>query len=352
MLKACQKTRDTLKDMGYSALFRFETCSLFDVTPIVLEQRLKAKVQREEFAALAFAFFSLLGLVLIQEYRNFYTYYDLLNFLSAARYDFSHYYYAYWGIPFFKVLSVLEFPDHFVLVGILNILSTWFAVRVFGNKVLPVLVSVHMIYILSQGQIVGIMAGGFALLFAGLVWQRWHLAGIGMVIVLTKFQLGLIPAAALLLCWNAPWKQKLKVLIVPTLVFLLSLLLYPGWPWQLVLAIKNNPPYDDGSIALWRVIGPFSLFVWIPPLFFSTRSKNKLFYLLITANILGLPYFQQTDLLLLLVLMQGYGALLTNLPFFLALFIGPLIGISPWFFIRTLMLIPLVIYFHVWLSKE
>jgi len=338
--------------MDNSVLHSFETSNIFDITPVILEQRLKAKVQQEEFAALAFAFFSLLGLVLIQKDGNFYTFYDLLNFLNAAHYDFSHYYYAYWAVPFFKILSTLEFPYHFVLIGILNIMSTWFAVRVFGNKVLPVLVSVHMIYILSQGQIVGIIAGGFALLFAGLVWQRWYLAGIGAVIVLTKFQLGLIPAAALLLYWHAPWKQKLKVLIIPSLVFLFSLFLYPGWPLQLAFVIKNNPPYDEGSISLWRVIGPFSLLAWFPPLFSPTRSKNKLFYLLIIANILGTPYFQQTDLLLLLVLMDGYGALLTNLPFFLALLIGPITGTSPWFFIRMLIFIPLIIYFRIWLSKE
>lgn len=334
-----------------SVLVSFEVCTIFDVTPEVLRQRLKAKIQLEEFAAVAFAICSLIGLVFIQKGGNFYMYYDLHNFLSVGDNDFSHYYYAYWGIPFFSILSGLNFPFHIVLVGLLNILSVWFTARIFGNKILPLLVSVHMIYIFSQGQIAGILAGGFALFFAGLVWHRWHLAGLGMIIVLTKFQLGLIPVTALLLLWEIPWKQKLQVILVPCFVFLFSMVQYPNWPWQLALAIKNNPPYDAGSISLWNVIGPVSLVVWFPILLFSPRSKDKLFYLLVTCNILGIPYFQQTDLLLLLVLIKGYGAIFSNLPFIFTL-LTSMMGVDPWVVIRTMTFIPLFIYFRLWFGEE
>ncbi|HUI89216.1 MAG TPA: hypothetical protein VLX61_10900 [Anaerolineales bacterium] len=99
----------------------------------------------------------------------------------------------------------MPFPGPFLLIGVLNSLSSWFAVRVFGGKPVSLLVSLHVIYILSQGKIVGIMAGGFALVVAGLAFQRWQVAGAGALIALTKFQLGLVPFRALLLLWDAPW---------------------------------------------------------------------------------------------------------------------------------------------------
>ena len=121
----------------------------------------------------------------------------------------------------------MPFPGPFLLIGVLNSLSSWFAVRVFGGKPVSLLVSLHVIYILSQGKIVGIMAGGFALVVAGLAFQRWQVAGAGALIALTKFQPGLVPFRALLLLWYAPWINKVKVLFVPSGVFLLSLWLYP-----------------------------------------------------------------------------------------------------------------------------
>ena len=85
-----------------------------------------------------------------------------------------------------------------------------------------------LVYILSQGQIVGIIVGCFAIFVVGLVGQRWFLAGAGVVIALTKFQICFIPVIALLLLWDTGWLNKIKVLLIPLINFASSFLFYPG----------------------------------------------------------------------------------------------------------------------------
>ncbi|HUI89215.1 MAG TPA: hypothetical protein VLX61_10895 [Anaerolineales bacterium] len=74
--------------------------------------------------------------------------------------------------------------------------------------------------------------------------------------------------------------------------------------------------------------------------------KHERFYLLLTANVLAIPYSQQTDLLRLFALFTGYGAVRTNL-FFIAGGLGLFSGVSTWAVIRALVLIPLGLYFRV-----
>ncbi|HUH98809.1 MAG TPA: hypothetical protein VLZ89_15715 [Anaerolineales bacterium] len=301
------------------------------------------KPKMDEVFALAFALFTLAALAVIQHAGNFITYYDLQNFLKAGQGDFSHYYYAYWALPFFWAIARAPFPEAFLWIGGLNIAAAWFAVRVFGGRPIPLLVSFHLIYILSQGQIAGILAGGFALLVLGLVFQRWEIAGIGAVIALTKFQVGLVPFCTLWLLWDTAWMNKLRVLLPPAVLFLASLLLYGAWPFQLAGTIISNPPYPEGSVSLWQWIGPLALVLWLPPLVIKLPNHER-FSLLLMANALALPYFQQTDLLLMFTLFSGYGAASSNL-FFAAGGSGIIPSVSAWVFIRGLVLIPLGIYF-------
>ena len=287
-----------------------------------------------EVIALVFSLFILFWFYL--QSTNFLTFYDLQNFLNAGKGDFSHYYYAYWIVPFFSVLAKLPYPFPFLIIGLADILGAFFAVRVFGGKLLPLLVSIHMIYILSQGQITGLILGGFALYAIGLIQRKWHLAGLGMLIATIKYQMGLLPTLALLALWEANGKDKLKVFLVPAAVTLASLFLYPSWPVKLIHNIQSTPPFSEGSISLWQWVGPFALALWIPP-FLPGLTRGKKFVLLLTANALSLPYFQQTDLILLFSLFAGYGAAASNLPFLVP-------SATPWALIRLLLLIPLGIY--------
>lgn len=321
---------------------QFNLVDIFALTPAEIKQRLTARPKLDEVFTIVFSLSLLAALVFIQRAGNFITYYDLLNFINAGLGNFSHYYYAYWAVPFFSLFAKIPYMDVFILMGIINIFSAWFAIRVFGGKPIPLMVSIHLIYILSQGQIVGILAGGFALFVLGLVFQRWNVAGLGAIIALTKFQLGLIPICALLWLWDTDWKNKLKVFFLPLIIFSASLFLYPLWPYQLAQTIIKNPPYPEGSVSLWQWIGPFTLLFWIAPIFFKS-PKHERFYLMLTANALALPYFQQTDLLLMFSLFTGCGAALANI-FFIIGGYGIFSAVSSWAVIRWMMLIPLGVY--------
>jgi hypothetical protein len=66
--------------------------------------------------------------------------------------------------------------------------------------------------------------------------------------------------------------------------------------------------------------------------------KNIRFILLLTANALALPYYQQTDLLILFAFFSGLGAAIANIPFLIPDSITP--AASTWDLLRLLFLIP------------
>ncbi|MBK7893448.1 MAG: hypothetical protein IPJ90_00820 [Anaerolineaceae bacterium] len=133
---------------------------------------------------------------------------------------------------------------------------------------------------------------------------------------LTKYQLGLSFGIILLLMANISWQDRLRVVVVPSLVLVVSLLLYPLWPLQSIRIILENPPNNLGNISLWQWVGPVALLLWLPPLWLPLPAQQRLTALAATAT-LTLPYFQQTDLLALFILPLGWLPLLGNLGFLL-----------------------------------
>lgn len=230
--------------------------------------------------------------------------YDFENFMRTASDDYSFYYYGYWLIPIFKLLSLLPPLAAYMLWGLGNLLAVFFAARVFGGRRLSALLSFQMLYVVFIGQMIGVMIGALGLLWWALSRKRWFLAGLGVLIAATKFQSGGLAAAGLLLLAPIAWKERLRVLLVPALGFALSLIIFPGWPLNLLATIQHNPPNDWGSISLWRWIGPWALLFWIPLLLPMRPTRRYL--LALAAMGLGLPYFQQTDLLLLYVFPVGW----------------------------------------------
>jgi hypothetical protein len=91
------------------------------------------------------------------------------------------------------------------------------------------------------------------------------------------------------------------------------------------------------------------LLFWLPPVLLSL-SRARRFMALAAASALGLPYFQQTDLLFLFTLPVGWPVLLGNLGYFFAVY--------QWLALQALAIVPLVIYgltlgpaFIAWLTQ-
>lgn len=271
--------------------------------PEVIKQRLSARVSRIEFFAIGLNL-GMLGIFLWVHAQIEFEPWDFATYIQAGRGDYSLNYYAFWIMPFFQMLALIPTPLNFILWNAANIGGVFFAARVFGGKAGTALLTFQMLYILFFGQIIGILIGGLAICWWGITNKRWNVAGLGLILASAKFQTGVTLGLSLLLIAQISWRERLRVVVVPGFIVLLSLILYPSWPVELISTLRNAPPNDWGSITLWRWVGPFALLLWLPP-FLLPIKKDLRFIALASANALTLPYFQQTDLLTLYILPVG-----------------------------------------------
>lgn len=305
---------------------------LLTLDPEIIDQRLIKKISLVEFLAISFSISVLAGFILIKPEHLLY---DLSNYIKAANGDYSYYYYAYWFIPVLKLFARIPLLPGYFIWGLISIACVFFAARIFGGPPVLALISYQMCYTLFQGQISGWIIGALAILWWGMAHKRWSLAGIGFLISSTKFQSGLLFAVILLLLADISWKERLRVLGIPVILSIFSLIIFPGWPLQLLSVIKQNPPDALGSIALWQWIGPYALLFWIPPLLLPFPREKRIIILAAT-TVLALPYFQQSDLLTLFVFPIGWLPIVGNLGFLASIFGNSMFHI--------LALIPLAIY--------
>lgn len=303
-----------------------------------MNERLCQRLKPGEVFALGLAF-GMMGIFVWQQANLSFAYFDLRIYLETAHGNFSYqnfyYYYGYWILPIFALLSKLPLTLAYVVWCAVNILGIFFAVRVFNGKALIAIASYQMFYTIIYGSITGLIVGGLALCWWGLANRKWHLAGLGIAIASAKFQTGLTGSLILLLMAELSWKDRLRVMVMPILIWTASLIAYPGWPLQLLNNIINHPPNDLGSISLWRWAGPWSLLFWLPPFLLRLKPQRR-FLALVAAMGLALPYFQQNDLLFLLVMPIGWIGLLGNLGYFM--------GSYGWVALQFLVFIPLLIY--------
>ena len=300
-----------------------------------IERRLRARISPWELFALATAFGLLAGFVWAHAVLNILPN-DFHFYLRAAGGDFRGYYYAYWMLPAFSLLAQVPPLAAYAAWATINILCVFFATRIFGGRVLPALLSFQMLYMVFVGQIMGIIIGGLALLWWGLHRRSWALAGLGLAVACTKFHIGIVVGAILLLTVDISWRDRLRVLIVPAIVLAVSLVVYPLWPLDLLSTMRTDPANDWGSITLWRWIGPYALLLWIPPLLLPLSRPQRMVALTATLAF-AIPYFQQTDLIALFALPIGWAyPLLGNL--------GYLFFAVYWEGLQLLVIVPLLVY--------
>ena len=304
-----------------------------------MNERLHRHITREEFFALALAF-GMVGMFIWLEPKLSFAYFDFRIYLGTAYGKFSYqdfyFYYGYWLLPIFAFLTKLPLNLAYGLWCSINILGIFFAVRLFGGKPLIALASYQMFYSLIYGNITGLIVGGLALCWWGLVSRKWHIAGLGIALASAKYQIGLTGSLLLLLAAaELSWKDRVRVMVVPILIWIASLVIYPGWPLQALDILVNHPPNALGSISLWRWFGPWALLFCLPPLFLRLEPQRR-FIALVAVMGLAFPYFQQGDLLFLLVMPIGWIGLLGNLGYLMALY--------GWTALQWLAILPLTVY--------
>ncbi len=295
-------------------MFFHEKASGLETAPSVMDARLRARLTRGEFFALAFLF-CMAGIFAWIQSRISFPPYDYAIYFRAAQGDLLQFYYAEWSLPLFWLLAKLPFTAGYLVWAGLNIVCIFFAARVFGGKAPLAFLTFQMFCVLFLGQITGILIGGLALGWWGMAHRRWHAAGLGFLLAAAKFHAGLAFGPLLWLAAEIPWRDRLRVLLVPAAGTLLSLLFHPSWPLDLLERMQDYPPYDWASISLWQYFGAWALLFLLPPLALPLPRRTRLLSMA-AACTFALPYFQQADLLALFILPVGWlPSLLGNLGF-------------------------------------
>lgn len=205
-----------------------------------------------------------------------------------------NFFYADWIRPLFALLDLLPRPASYALWALLNIAGLFLATRVFGGRGALALASYQFLTVLYYGQITGLLAGGLALLAWGLAHRRWHLAGAGLLLAMTKFQFGVWIALPLLWYLWPGWRNFLRVLAVPALVAAVSLVVYPLWIVETVRRLLSFP-FQHLGITLWTHIGAWCLLLW-PPVLLLPMPKSRRLFGIYAAVFLATPYILQSEL--------------------------------------------------------
>ena len=246
------------------------------------------------------------------------------------------FYYTYWILPVMDNLKQLPMLGAYALWDLIGILSCFFAVRVFGGKPLLVLLSYQILSMLYYGNISGILVGGFALCWWGMAHHKWVIAGLGITIALTKYQVGL-PMGILLIWYSGiHWKNIIRIMFVPMLFGIVSLFLYPFWPLE-VISKLNGFPYIPLGITFWNYFGAWSLLLWLPAILLPLPKPQR-FLALFSLSTFAVPYLLQFDLLTLMSFPIGLLPLLG--------FVGFLFPFVDKIAIRMTALLPFVCYFN------
>jgi hypothetical protein len=312
------------------------TSALFlDPDAGAMDARLRGRLTGWETFGLGMAL-GVLGLCLWLDHSFGYIPFDYNVYIKTAHGDLLQYYYADWILPLFWLFAKLPALVGFSMWSIVNILCLLAAGRIFGGRTALALLTFQFFYSLFLGQINGLLAGGLALVWWAVAHKKWGLAGLGFWLAATKFQIGLPFGLLLWLAADTTWRNRMRVLILPCLLSLASLLAFPDWPVHLLERIHAYAPYDWGSISLWPSLGAGALLFLLPPLFLRLERPRRL-RALAAAIPLALPYFQSTDLLVMFVMPIGWLPLVLGNLGFLFFAYGFRV-------LRLLWIVPLVIY--------
>ena len=220
---------------------------------------------------------------------------DLIAFRNYPE-ELWHPYWAKW------LFSLLTFPPEiiaYIALSIISILSFYFASQVFEGRTWVIFLSFPFSWTLYYGQIDSIVIAGLALAFWALKSERGFWMGVGFVLASIKPQLAL-PLALTIYYWSS---DRIRALIVPVIVFIISLIQWGFWIPDWVLQLFNTEYLTSLSrnMSLWTVIGPFVFLAWIPVVFVDLPRWRKVI-LIAATTAATMPYFPLPSLVLLLVM--------------------------------------------------
>ena len=192
--------------------------------PDEMDRNLRRQLTKGEFFALLIGL-STIGITLWLYQIGSSGLIDYTFFTNSASGTLDGYYNGFWIMPVFNFLRLLPVPVGYILWGILNVAGVWFAARVICGNATWALLGYQLMYMLFYGQISGFIAGGLGVARYGLIHRKWDLAGLGFLVAGAKPQTGLMAGGLLWLLVPLNWTYKLRMLVVPVIGVVLSLLI-------------------------------------------------------------------------------------------------------------------------------
>jgi hypothetical protein len=220
---------------------------------------------------------------------------DLLAFRTQAE-AMRHPYYARW---LFELMAVPSEPVAFWVLSLTCTAMLYFSVRVFGGKHWMVFTSFAFAWTTIYGQIDGLVVGALAFAWWALNRGNPWLVGAGLALASIKPQLAL--PIGLAIWWWTP--GRLKALLIPLVVFGLSLLQWGWWVPAWLAELQNTPDLVGLSRNLsWLPqLGGWVLLIW-PVVLLAKLPRPRKIILLAAATALTVPYFPLPSAVLFLVM--------------------------------------------------
>ena len=208
-----------------------------------------------------------------------------LNALRIVNHEIRHPYYAYW---LFFLLAIPPEIIAYIGLSITSIAAFYISVFVFEGKHWVIYTSFAFAWTLYYGQIDSIVVGGLALAWFAVKLKRPYLIGLGLIIASIKPQLSL--PLILLFWWWSP--SRLRSLVIPVLVFGLSLLNWGWWvpEWLQSLGDTGFLVNLSRNLSLWPVIGAWVLLLW-PVLFWLPLPRSRKIIAIAAGTAMTMPYF-------------------------------------------------------------
>jgi len=222
---------------------------------------------------------------------------DLHNFRNYV--DQTHHpFYARW---LFSLMSIPSEPVAYVILSLISTLLFVFAVRIFQGKPWMVFTSFAFAWTLIFGQIDALIIAGLAVACWALKHDRPVLLGAGLIIASVKPQISL--SLIIAFWWWSP--SRLKSLIVPTIIVILSFIQWGWWiPEWLDIQLysdTNTLIQMPRNISLWPITGSWIFLIW--PIIFTLRlQRPQKIFALAAATAITTPYFPIPSTVLFLAL--------------------------------------------------
>ncbi len=207
---------------------------------------------------------------------------------------------------FMRPFGIFPWRTSYLIFSAVSIGIVWWSARRLGGSPFIALVSATFLWVLWLGQIDVLPALGLGLAWWSIQKERPVLAGLGLLLLATKPQLGGFAIAALVL-WGG-W----RTLIIPGVAAAISFLIYGiDWPMRWL----SYTPQTMFAGDAWFYIAPTWLLISLVGVVFIRGRREQLHYI-VAATLAGAPFLgAYSYFLLLLFPMRRWEIVIGYIPF-------------------------------------